>query len=430
MKGFAQKQSLQIKQKPSLWQGQRLAVAMLTMNRQECDAYLDEMMMSNPFITFGPEQKIYHPSLNVEALSDSIVEDNDDPITDLVNQIRLLTISDKLKQICIHLIYSLDEHGFLIEKDDELAYICHCTAADIGMAKKILLRLSPFGVGMATIRDYFLAQINRMDDAPELAEPILQHYYEDLLHAKWTKIAKALSVPVEEVSKTIGWLKNLSLYPFRQFDKQKLYIQADIIVAYEDHRLTVKPAFEYSALAFDQKLFDEYLAKSKKDLKEREVKTYLQQCRSQFKELQQALRFRQSAVLSIGMTIVDKQNKFFSDANQVLDPLYQYEVASICELSTSTVSRICKSRYLLFKNRLYPFSAFFSHRYGEETSGQYISQLVSKLITEEDKQNPLSDQEITEILQRDNITLSRRMVSKIRNQMGIPNSYLRKNIAQ
>jgi RNA polymerase sigma-54 factor len=65
----------------------------------------------------------------------------------------------------------------------------------------------------------------------------------------------------------------------------------------------------------------------------------------------------------------------------------------------------------------------------EDIASESVKQAIKKLIDEEDKSNPVSDQAIVEMLEKtDGIKIARRTVAKYREMLGILASSKRKRL--
>ncbi len=100
-------------------------------------------------------------------------------------------------------------------------------------------------------------------------------------------------------------------------------------------------------------------------------------------------------------------------------------------MNEATISRILKDKYMLTPRGLIPMSAFFSRSItsddGEKVSNKAVMDALQKLINEEeDPEKPWSDQEISDVLKERNFPISRRTVTKYRQNMGIGSASDRK----
>ena len=118
-----------------------------------------------------------------------------------------------------------------------------------------------------------------------------------------------------------------------------------------------------------------------------------------------------------------------------LVPLRMADVAWELGVHESTVSRAVREKYLQCSKGVYPLSYFFSRRASEDEGAQSMGgaaarQLLKRLIAEEDKANPLSDQKLCERMAREGCAVSRRTVAKYREEMNIPGAAGRRRYPQ
>ena len=96
----------------------------------------------------------------------------------------------------------------------------------------------------------------------------------------------------------------------------------------------------------------------------------------------------------------------------------------------STISRVSNSKYVQTQFGIYPLKYFFSesmtNAQGEEVSTREIKRLLQETVNQEDKSNPLNDDQLVEVLAQEGYVIARRTVAKYREQMGIPVARLRK----
>jgi RNA polymerase sigma-54 factor len=113
-------------------------------------------------------------------------------------------------------------------------------------------------------------------------------------------------------------------------------------------------------------------------------------------------------------------------------PLTYSVIAQDLGVSESTISRVVKHKYAETPYGIYCLKDFFTSTAGkddnyESVSRQRVKSHIQNLIDAEPKDNPLSDQELVEKLRAEGLTISRRIIAKYRDEMGILNSRLRKN---
>ena len=108
------------------------------------------------------------------------------------------------------------------------------------------------------------------------------------------------------------------------------------------------------------------------------------------------------------------------------------DIADDTGLDISTISRVSNSKSVQTDYGVYPIKYFFGDGMissnGEEVSTRAIKQKLSELITQEDKQKPLTDEELASKLSEEGYSLARRTIAKFREALGIPIARLRRNI--
>ncbi len=226
-------------------------------------------------------------------------------------------------------------------------------------------------------------------------------------------------------------LKNLHKY-----NDSKYFNEAVKIIK----NLKVTPAFEYikndeiipeiSVLNINGelqiKLNDEYYPEI--NIKECDLSDEF--CKRKIKEaksLVDALELRKSTLKKIALMIVEFQYEFFIGG--VIRPMRIKDLAQELEYAPSTISRAISNKYLLCNRGIIPLKSFFSIALDEEISSNQIKEEIKNIIKNEDKNRPLSDDKITEIINKKyNLNLVRRTISKYRDALGIPTSRERKKL--
>ena len=142
---------------------------------------------------------------------------------------------------------------------------------------------------------------------------------------------------------------------------------------------------------------------------------------------------RRQTILKIVKAIIKKQEKFFKDGFIALEPLTLKEIAEEIEMHESTVSRATMNKVIQTPNGTFDLKIFFSSKL-ENADGSSISQskvkaLLKTLIEQENKCKPFSDQKIADYFHHEKkITISRRTITKYREELNIPSSVMRKQI--
>ena len=146
-----------------------------------------------------------------------------------------------------------------------------------------------------------------------------------------------------------------------------------------------------------------------------------------------AIEQRRKTIIRVTECIVEKQREFFEKGVEYLKPMILRDVAEAVGMHESTISRVTTNKYVHTPQGLFELKYFFNssiRRVAEEDiASESVKQAIKKIIDGEDKQNPLSDQAIVEILAKnDGIQIARRTVAKYREMLGILASSKRKKL--
>jgi RNA polymerase sigma-54 factor len=143
-----------------------------------------------------------------------------------------------------------------------------------------------------------------------------------------------------------------------------------------------------------------------------------------------SLNQRNQTIYKVAKYIVDKQKDFIEKGMEYIKPLTLIELAQEIGVHESTVGRVVANKYIMTSRGVFPLKYFFhkslSGDFGEEISSLRVKEMIKKLVDQEDKNSPLSDIEIEEILAKENFKIARRTVAKYRKQLRIPPSHIRK----
>ena len=144
-----------------------------------------------------------------------------------------------------------------------------------------------------------------------------------------------------------------------------------------------------------------------------------------------AIEQRRKTIIRVAECIVSMQRDFFESGVAHLRPMILRDVARELDMHESTISRVTTNKYMHTPQGLFELKYFFNSSIrrvaNEDIASESVKQAIRKLIDEEPKTDPLSDQSIVELLeQREGIRIARRTVAKYREMLGILASSKRK----
>jgi RNA polymerase sigma-54 factor len=368
----------------------------------------------------------------------------------LLEQITLLDLSPRQLLLAEEFIGNINDDGYLAAslgeilegindvvakaaeragRDDEA--LPFYTLAEAEQMLEIIQRLDPPGTGARDLRECLLLQLRDAGHAGTLAERLVRDFFQELIAHRWSDVARKVGVSTVEVQKAADEIAKLNPKPgLAQSGKQDNYVIPDLVVEKIDGQYMVfvndgnlprlKLSRVYQDIARDKKKF------------EGENKEFITNKLNAAQWLIQAIEQRRHTMLKVMHFIVDRQREFFEKGVQYLKPLTLREVADAIGMHESTVSRVTNEKYAQTPRGVLPLKFFFSSGLstvdGEDVSARGIKDTISKLVNDEDPKNPLTDQAIVEILERDGIQIARRTVAKYREQLGVLSARMRKRV--
>lgn len=446
---------LEQSQKQILSQNMIQSVEILQMSSQDLSDYLKDLSMENPVVEVEdsvPENKREEQIKKLEWLA-SLDEQNrtyyrydkEDTKENLINNVstrKLETLADALHfqliggsyseedmEVFDYIAQCLDSRGYYTAPVSEICVTFGISENKAREYLEIMKGLEPAGVCASSLQECLLKQLEKSKIPYEVEKKIVEEYLDILGKNQLHIIAKNLKVSTERIKEAQERIQSLNPKPAQGFDNGELfrYIEPDItIVKFQDYFEILLNNYSYPTLHVNK----DYLNMMKSDC-EKEVKDYLFDKVKQAEQVQDCIARRNSTLLELAKCILDAQKEFFLYGENSIRPFKLREAAQRMGLHESTVSRAVKDKYLQCCWGVYPLSYFFSRGISqneEEVSVATIrvKQELQKLIEQEDKKHPRSDQKLADLLREQGIDISRRTVTKYREAMKIPNGRIRK----
>lgn len=347
----------------------------------------------------------------------------------LMEQAGCLDLSNKLKNIVSFIIGSLNEKGFLDLPKDEIMMQTRGTREEVSEALSIVQQLDPAGVGCKDIVSSLLMQLKLKNKENSLATKILNDCYHLLLHNRIAEIARHLSVSKNEVLEAIKKdISCLDPVPGRRFQYKNSHGVIPDVRIYKNHldEWCVELNNQHVPRLQIGTLYKDLLSQSLKS----EERNYLRLKIRSGRFLIQAILQRQKTINQIARALLERQYLFFEEGPDFLKPLTMQTLADDLGIHETTVSRATANKYVDTPHGLFSFKYFFTKGLisdeGKFISNSIIKKQIKRIIEEEDKRKPLSDQKIVDLLAKSNVQVARRTVAKYREFLGIPATNLRR----
>jgi len=367
----------------------------------------------------------------------------------LLSQLRMHSLNERERTICLELIGSIDSDGYLSRNPqliaNDLAFRSGIEVSEEEMAQmlNIVQSLDPAGVAARNVQECLSLQLHRCEqknDATLLATTIVDHYFNMLSNKHYGLLMNQLKTNEKTLNEAIDVIRHLNPKPgwgFEEEHKGAHYIVPDFIVNREGNSLSfmlnerqnpkLRLNNEYSEMMQD--------LSSKKQLNdgERDTLKFIKEKSDDANRFIDTLRQRQVTLYNTMAAILQFQHNYFlSGLSDDLKPMRLKDIAEKTGYDESTISRVATQKYVQTEYGTFLLKDLFSKAVtndkGETLVTNKVKELLRQIIDKEDKQHPLTDEALTEQLKQQGLQLSRRTVAKYRESMGIPVGRLRKEI--
>lgn len=436
--------SIQQTQKLALTPQMEQSLSVLQMGTEELNQCIEEEVLSNPMLDYAkePEKKEVRRSQGegigyysrkktedtdyqsyLNAIADEKSED-----TELAEYLRMQLytkkISPRRQKIGEYLIECLEESGYLKMDMDELAKGIGLSKEELEREIRFMQTLEPCGVFARDLKECLLLQVEGEEQMQRQARLLIEKYLDEIAQNKIPQISKQTGLTTAEITKTIRYIKEeLEPVPGRGYGcaNRNEYIYPDITVKEDEkgYRIILNKEKVHTL-----ELNREYLPMLGQVHSSEENK-YLKEQYQKAKILLQNIGKREETLAAVAEAIVDWQREFFEKGKASLKPMNLLDIAQELNVHESTVSRAVRDKYLECRWGIFELKYFFSNKTSDGNNCNVLT-CIQEIIRSENKQKPLSDAKIAEQLEKKGIRISRRTVTKYREQMQIPNTQMRK----
>ena len=322
----------------------------------------------------------------------------------LEEQLSYFKIETKIKKICVFIINNLNKKGYLELSKIEIKDILEVSDKELDEAFDIIHNLEPYGVGAYSLEECLKIQLkikNLIDDKLFL---FIDNYLYLLMDKKYDLIKQKLDINDDKLFLYIDIIKSLNPIPSRGYSVGKIKkIIPDIFVEIKKDEVFYKiNRASIPQINVKDKINDKYYKK--------------------LNEIVSCIEKRFETLDKIMEIIIREQKSFFLSQGKETNTLKISDVASELNLSPSTVSRAVKEKYIKTDFGIISLRKLF---YLDSTVFLY-QQKILEYIENENKEQPFSDQDIVNLLEKEGIKIARRTVTKYREKLGYKSSHKRK----
>ena len=368
----------------------------------------------------------------------------------LESQVGMMDLDERQQQIALHLIGSLDDDGYLRrELDaivDDLVFRQNISTNEKELLEILaqIQKLDPPGIGGRTLEECLLLQLKRKEEPTiytEIAIQILEKYFDQFAKKHYDKLQHTFDMDSVKLKRVLDEITKLNPKPGSMYSTNeagmRLTIIPDFILANTNGELVVSlnsaNAPELRISNHFKDMISTYKNSKEKTKSQKDAILFIKQKIDSAKWFIDAIQSRYHTMLMVMNTILDLQHEYLATGDETqMRPMILKDIAERTGLDISTVSRVANSKYVQTEFGTIPLKFFFSEAMstdsGEEVSSREVKKILSDVIAVESKKKPISDLNLTKILNERGYNIARRTVAKYREQLNIPVARLRKEL--
>ena len=366
----------------------------------------------------------------------------------LKNQLHSFSFNNEDLEIAEFILGSLDQFGYLrrdlIDISDDLAFTLGINA-DENKIQKILDKiylLDPAGIGAKNLQECLYLQLKRKKTTKNIsnAVKIIKDLFDEFSKRHFDKIKAKLNISDEDLRESISEIEKLNPKPggaYNENTKMNSSIVPDFTVEVIDGNVKLKLN---SRNAPDLYVSEEYknmlsgYSESKEKTKsQKDAVMFIKQKLDSAKWFIEAIKQRNQTLIMTMSAIVDFQKEYFITGDEKkLKPMILKDIAEEITMDISTISRVANSKYVDTPYGTKLIKSFFSegikNSKGEDISTIEVKKTLESIIESEDKKKPLTDDQLTKLLNKEGYPIARRTVAKYREMIGAPVARLRRKL--
>ncbi|WP_162126592.1 RNA polymerase factor sigma-54 [Flavobacterium phycosphaerae] len=367
---------------------------------------------------------------------------------DLINQLNTFILTEEQRSIAEFLVGSIDDDGYLRRSIqdivDDMAFTQGIYTDEKAVEKilHIVHELDPSGVGARDLQECLLLQLKHKTPTEyiELAIDIIENQFDAFTRKHYEKLLLRYEISQDRLKKAIEEIEKLNPKPGGAYDSSNRVVEQivpDFAIRIIDGELELtlngRNAPTLHVSKDYQEMMQTYKDSRDKSNSQKDAVQFIKQKLDSAKWFIDAIRQRQETLFVTMNAIMHFQQEYFLDGEETkLKPMILKDIADMVGLDISTVSRVANSKYVDTPYGTKLIKEFFSEAMkndqGEDVSTLEIKKILKTVVEEEDKQRPLPDDQLAEILKEKGYPIARRTIAKYRELLDIPVARMRKKI--
>lgn len=367
---------------------------------------------------------------------------------DLINQLNTFILSEEERDIAEFLVGSIDDMGYIRRSTpdmvDDMAFTqgLYTNEKQVERILQIIHELEPTGVGARDLQECLLLQLKHKTptESVDLATLIIEQQFDAFARKHYDKLIQKFNISNDQLRKAIHEIERLNPKPGGSFagnNKITENVVPDFTIRIVDGELELTlngrnaPALHVSKDY--QEMMQTYKDSKDKSNSQKDAIQFIKQKLDSAKWFIDAIKQRQDTLFVTMNAIMHYQQEYLLDGDEAkIKPMILKDIADMVGLDISTVSRVANSKYVETPYGTKLIKEFFSEAMkndqGEDVSTLEIKNILKTIIEEEDKQKPLADDLLAEILKNKGYPIARRTIAKYREQLEIPVARMRRKI--
>ena len=349
----------------------------------------------------------------------------------LNDQLAFLDVLPADLELLRYMISHIDDRGYLTTPLEDIArgLDAAVTVAQLEEGLARIQKLDPPGIGARDYMECLLLQVTQETPHREVVRALIVSHLEDIRHNRLPVIQKRTGFDLETIQEAIEVLKHLNPKPGSKFTSENIpYVVPDIAVERTE-------AGEYEVKLLDDWTPNIYISRRYIDLyrdksADPKAKEFLKRKIQSAQWLIEAIEQRRSTLAKVTKAIIQHQRSFLDQGPEHIEPLKMQQIADLVGVHVTTVSRAVDDKWVQTPRGIFPLKRFFGGgtqtSTGEEVAWETIKQKLLEIVGNEDKADPLSDEELVTKLAESGYPVARRTVTKYRKMLGIQSSRQRK----
>jgi RNA polymerase sigma-54 factor len=364
------------------------------------------------------EEERESPLVSQETMSEKILK-----------QVQDCNVDNKSLRIAEEVLGNLDEQGYLTIEPMLISDRIQVEEEEVLDVMHLIQRLDPPGLASVNMQDCLLAQAEVRNEN-NVAIEILRNYFDDFVNHRYEKIMENISCSKDDLNEAMEFIARLNPSPR---DDQTLTKQNIVVpdIAVEDRNGKFYVVVQDGTLP-EIRVSRAYINMLNDHKDQKDVRNFVKKKLESATWFVDAVEQRKMTIQRVMESIIKRQPDYFHSEKRRLQPMILKDIANDIEMDISTVSRVTNGKYVQLPWEIKELKTFFSERIktdaGDDVSNTQVKTRLKEMIDNEDKQNPIGDEELTNRLKDEGYKIARRTITKYREQLKFPTARLRRKI--